>query len=216
MILPKLIETIIRTPSGGVMTDENKLDRDFVASNIHQVRAESIINWLQNPKNGPHDLWYQIYYPDFETNLQASGNCVVKFKIPVPINLPGYKDGIEYFGTDDGFTPFVWTGAGAMKAVYAAHRVTNRRGFITYSWEYNEGGYAEMEVKGNKLFRRGKMKLIAANPLDVPTFRQDKDEYPITEELLPFMIRRLFDLQTRIIVEKKADAVDDGQDRSNL
>lgn len=215
MTAPEIIETIIRTPSGGAMTDENKLDRDFVASNMHLGRAFAINEWLKNPKNGPHDLWYQMYTPTYTSTLQESGNCVTVFKIPVPINLYGYGDGIEYFGTDDGYNNIPSAGIGAMESVYSQIAITSRPGLVTRSWRYNDGGYAEMRVKGNKIMERALMKLIAANPFDIPTFRQDVDEYPITPELIPAMIQYLFQLQTKIIVERKADVVPNSQDPAN-
>ncbi len=216
MIQPEVIETLIRMSSGGIMTDENKLDRDFVAFNLHAVRADAIINWLLNPKNGPHDLWYQMYTPIYQSHLQEADNCVTVFKIPVPINLPGGRDGIAYFGTDDGYNNIASAGIGAMESVYSQHRVTNRMGLVTRSWRYSENGYAEMRVKGNKLFRRPLMKFLAADPTSLETFRPDVDEYPITSELFPFMIRRLFDLPLRVVVDKKADILSDSQDPNNL
>lgn len=215
MILPKLIETIIRTPSGGAMTDENKLDRDFVASNIHQVRAESMVNWYEK-KRSLHDLWFQAYHPPFVPTLQSNGDCVVRFKCPPVINLSGNRDGFEYVGTDDNLNNFARAGIGGMKAVYGAHRVTNRPDLIKWDWSYNEGGYGEMIVQGRKLLNSIKILAIFSDPTALPTFRQDKDEYPISEELLPFMIQRLFQLQTKIIVERKADVIDDSQDPNNL
>lgn len=214
MILDKLIETIIRTPSGGSMTDENKLDRDFVASNIHQVRADAMVEWF-GKKGSIHDLWFQEYTPTFNVPLQTSGDCIVRFKCPPVINLSASRDGFEYVGTVDDLNHFPRNGSGGMKAVYAGHMITGRPGIISWSWSYNSAGFGEIELRGRKILNKVKVLAIFSDPTSLPTFREDKDEYPITEELLPFMIQRLFQLQTKIIVERKADVVSDSQDINN-
>lgn len=214
MTLDKLIETIIRTPSGGSMTDENKLDRDFVASNVHQVRADSMVEWF-GKKGSTHDKWFQEYRPTFSAPMQTTGDCIVKFKCPSVINLSANRDGFEYVGTDDDFNHFPRAGSGGMKAVYANHRLTGRPGLITWSWNYDAAGFGEITLKGRKILNSIKVLAIFSDPTELPTFREDKDEYPITEELIPFMIQRLFQLQTKIIVERRADTISDSQDPNN-
>ncbi len=210
MILTKLVETIIRTPSGGIMTDENKLDRDFIAANIHQASATAKIKWYET-KGSIHDMWFQRYIPPYETPLQTTGDCMAQFRCPQTINLGTCRDGFEYVGTPDGRKAFPWLGPGGMETVYANHPVSNRRGRVTWRWEYNEGGYGVIKLYGRKNLSSILVKGIFANPLDIPTFRQEFDQYPITEELIPLIRQELCNLQTKIIVMQRADTVSDSQ-----
>lgn len=209
MKLPEIVEMCIRTPSGGIMTDENKLNRDFVAANIHQASAVAKVKWYEM-KYSLHDMWFQTIFPVYEPLIQTTDDCMAQFRCPPVINLSTKRDGFEYVGTDDGMNNFPSRGTGAMAAVYAQHPVSNRRGLITWNWEYNESGYGVIKLYGRKNLNRIMVKGIFANPLDVPTFRPEYDEYPITAELIPLIRQELFNM-SKIVIVQKADTVSDSQ-----
>lgn len=209
MKLTDLIEIVIRTPSGGIMTDENKLDRDFTALNIHQASATSKIKWYEQ-KGSVHDLWYQTFVPHYEPLLQTTDDCLAIFQCPPVINLSSCQDGFGYVGTQDGLHAYRRWGQGPMQAMYAGHPVTNRMGVIYYWWEY-ENGMPLLKTKGRKNLQPPLVRGIFANPLDVPTFREEYDQYPITEELIPLIRQELFNLQTKIVVMQRADTISDSQ-----
>lgn len=193
------------------MTDENKMDREFVASLVHQVRAEAIMQWYQ--KNySIHDMWLQRYTPTYDSNIQVVSDCEVKFWHPPVVNLIG-RDGFDYVGDINELDNFR---RATVKSVYSKHKVTNRPGITLWDWQYDEYGFPEISIRGNILQREIMTKSILMNPLDLPTFRQQFDEYPITPELLPYMSQRLFQLHTNIIVTRRGDTIPDSQDATNI
>lgn len=193
------------------MTDENKMDREFVAALTHQVRAEAIMQWYQKYKS-IHDLWLQRYTPSYDTNIQVISDCVIKFKHPPVINLVN-RDGFEYVGDVNELDNFR---RATLKSVYSKHRVSNREGITLWDWQYDEYGFPEIEIRGNISQRYIMTKSILTDPTALPTFRAEWDEYPVTPELLPFMQQRLFQLHTNIIVTRRADTNSDSQDSTNI
>lgn len=196
------------------MTDENKMDYEFVASLIHEVRAESIMNWYQK-FGGIHEMWLQRYEPSYDSNVQVLSDCIVKFWHPPVVNLARTRSGFEYVGDINGETNFPCISSGR-KAIYSKHRVTNRGGRPTFSWEYDQYGFPHIEVQDNVMQRELMTKSILMNPTQLPTYREDFDEYPITPELKPFMQQRLFQLHTNIIVQRRGDTIPDSQDSTNI
>ncbi len=194
------------------MTDENKMDREFIAFLVHQVRAEAIMQWFQK-NNTIHDMWLQRYTPTYDSNIQVLSDCEVKFRHPPVINLSRTRDGFEYVGDINELDNFR---RATMKSVYSKLKVTNRPGVTSWDWQYDEYGFPEISIRGNVIQREIMTKSILMNPLQLPTYREEWDEYPITPELLPFMQQRLFQLHTNIIVTRRGDTIPDSQDASNL
>jgi len=199
MTLLEITEEIIRTDSGGgVITDENKLDSDFIQSLVHEYRGKAIWDSWQRTKR-INSLWTQQFIPEFEEALQESSDFT-KFACPPVISLDDKRDGFLYIGTVDGDFSFRKVTSRADLANKNRHRFTKKRPKALYSDGFLEihGNIEEVRVDG-----------IFANPTDIPTYNAEFDNYPISDDILVLMKALLFQTQTSIIDRKPADVISD-------
>lgn len=221
--LAEIADEVMRQPSGGVITDEVKLDTDLVDAIIDDFRAAEIR--LDYQKNRTvHATWLQTYVPTFDSNIQGSGDCLVQFECPPVIHL-GDRDGFEYVGTYMNsvnkatlvkLINFPYLGSGGMPSVYSQHRITNRSGLTTWTWLNDTGGFQVIKLYGNKALKNIMVQAIAAKPSAWPGYRREYDMYPISEELLTSMKLKLFKEQTAPMYARPADVISNNQDNANL
>ena len=199
MTLLEITEEVIRTDSGGgIITDENKLDSDFIQSLVHEYRAKAIWDsWQRTRRINP--VWTQQFIPEFEPDLQESKDFV-KFTCPSVVSLDDKRDGFLYIGTIEGDFAFRKVISRADLANKNRHRFTKKRPKALYS-----DGF--LEIHGN--IREIKVDAIFSNPTDIPTYNIEFDNYPISDDILVLMKAILFQTQTSVIESKTADVISD-------
>lgn len=221
--LAEITDDIMRTPAGGMITDENKLDADYIDSLVDDGRATELrLDFQKNRTISGASL--QTFIPTFDSNIQGSGDCLVQFECPSVIHL-GERDGFEFLGTYQNSTNkatlqklinFPFLGYGGMPSVYGQHRVTNRSGLITWTWLNDVGGFEVVKLYGNKALKNIMVQALFAAPSKLPGFRRDKDLYPCSREMLATIKYKLFKEQTQIMYARPADVISNNADNANI
>lgn len=210
MTLIEGIEEVIRTPSGGIITDEGKLDEDHIEGLIHSVRATAIKeNWL-NPrtKGRINPLWLQQCNLVFNKDLQED-ECFVKFACPSTISLDKKHDGMFYIGTIDGNCAYTKVNSRAELSDLLNHRITKDKVYALYS-----DGY--LEIWNSPLCEEVRFDGIINIPTEVPTYNKWKDIYPITSDLWVMMKDILFKTETQKVIVVPSDKISDSQESREL
>lgn len=204
-----LTDQIKAEVSGALVTDESKFTDELVQKLIHQSRAELIAS--MKVRNYP-DILYQRYYPTYDSALQIS-DCYVEFVIPDPINMGARGDGIRYLGNRNEFQPFTRMGTGAMKSVYAQHRLTNPKNRKETMWaaSMDETGYMKVQLYNNVEIEEIEVWGMFADPTEVTYFRQDTDPYPISAEMIPVLKEMVFEKMV-FMAQTPADVLSNSQD----
>lgn len=206
MLLKEITSQIIKLASGGVLTDESRYDFSDIDSRIHLARASVIQSYYNKIKRIGSD-WIQTYIADFDRNLQDS-TSYVRFSSPRGIPLDTYMDGYLFVGDKDGLSSYRRANNRAVLVNYYSHR-NSRPKETKPTFIYSEG---YIEVYGNPLIKELRIDGIFANPLEIKTFNEDIDSYPISNDLIDLV--KDFVLKTSLSVEssKPADFVSNSKD----
>lgn len=210
MTLPEGIEEIIRTPSGGIITDESKLDKAYIESLIHSVRAIAIKNFWIDPKTKGriNSQWLQQYICEYSKDLQED-DCFVKFVCPVTISLDKKTDGAFYIGTIDGNCAYTKVNSRAELSDLMKHRITKDRVYALYS-----DGY--IEIWNNPICEEVRFDGIIRIPTEVPTYNKWIDPYPISGDLWAIMKTMLFQEETKQTIIIPSDKIPDSAETREL
>jgi hypothetical protein len=206
MILRDLISQVIRLVSGGTFTDDTRYDPLDIEAKIHYARANVIQQFFTKNKRISGE-WLQTYNAVYDANLQGNIDFV-KFAVPSGIPLDIYRDGFIYVGDKNGNIAYRRVNNRAELANYNLHRITrissDRPKFI-----YSEG---YIEVYGNSMIKELRIDGVFANPTELPTYNQDIDNYPLSEDLISQV--KDFLLKTALSVEqqKQPDLIPDSKE----
>ena len=198
--LKEITEMISRLPSGGVISDRNRYDQGYLNMTLGVFRARLLkIIYLKNNRINP--VCYQKHWPQYEADLQDD-KCCVKFRHPEVISLDNGSDGFRYAGSLSFANNYAriksrgWLSTINDNAVMAANN--NRRPTILY-----DGGLQILEVRGMPLLKELLTESLLADPLSIPTYNQDLDQYPINVDLLPDLMNMIFSEETAIDASKQ-------------
>lgn len=181
--LESLTEEIIAQVQGGVYTDETKFESFFIESIIHQTRSD-----LLKLQPVVSQLWVNEYNPPYSVDLQEGDFCSIKIEVPTPIIFSAHGEGLIYVGGIDGKTPFKRIGYLGDDSLAFQHPLTTpSEEDISYSISAKDTDFNFVKVYGNVSLENILVKVVAYNPTLIPTFRRDKDLYPITGDLITQM-----------------------------
>lgn len=209
MLLTKIVELFQRLPSGGILTDENKLDPDFIEDAVHRARASAIFIYWQRTKR-INALWTQQFIAQFDEDIQEN-NCLVKFEVPPVVSLDNKMDGFLYIGTVDKDCAFRKVESRAQLANANLHRITKVSNRINKAL-YSDGF---MEIHGNTMLKELKVDGIFINPTDIPTFNKEFDEYPVSLDLVNQMETIIANIETPQIEKEPIDVISDSADTTS-
>lgn len=204
MILPKIVEKVQRLPDGGIITDENRWDVDFIESIIHTFRAAVIRDYYQKNNKRINPACYQKFFGVYDANIQEDG--MIKFRHPPVISIDGGSDGFRYIGSSEGSEDFRRITSRARLSNYNNHKVMSIKSGRNTTVLY-DGDYQMVEIYGNPIIREFLSESILANPLDNPTYNKEFDNYPLGEDQIPMLEDLIFRAQTSIEVSKTPDTV---------
>lgn len=207
--LPNIIEEIIATPSGGIITDEVKLDNPYIESLVHEYRAKALVDmWANRRVKRINPLWLQQCVLEYSKDLQED-ECFVKFVCPATIRLDNKTDGMLYVGTIEGNCPYDKVSTRAELSDILNHRITKNNVVSLYS----DG---LIEIWNNPLCESVRIDGIFNVPTEVPTYNKWKDPYPISPDLLVTMKNMLFQIETSKTIVVHSDKISDSTDTREL
>lgn len=209
MTLDQIVQRVISLPQGAVLTDETRFGFPYVITLINTARAQ-VIQGIYFKNKRIHPACYQTYYADYDADLQEDDPCVVKFKCPASINLDSNSDGFRYVGQVDGKKGFRRVTTRAFLSTYNQHPLMQVQGgnFTAAMWSAPDSIW---EVYNSDL-KYLRIEGIFANPLDIPTYNKDVDDYPVSVEMLPQIEDFIFKTVTAIEAGTQPDYVSNGVD----
>ncbi len=148
----------------------------------------------------------QRFEVTIDPSIQDSDVEYLIANIPNPVSLSERMNGFIYFGSKDRTNRF-------FQAQSRDEIATLKdRGFINngvHTVFMVSGG--QVEIFGNKSLKNAYVEMIAADPILVPNFNIETDQYPVNDELLLTMID-LFKRTNSISVQQPQDNVADAAD----
>ena len=213
MTIDEITERVIRLPSGGIITDETRFDKPFVKSLINTVRGE-VARKRFKETNAIHPTYYQRFFLEVDPEIQDNA-CFVRFSCPAPISLSGGGDGFRYIGTDPSISgeSIAWSRIKTRGGLgnFNAHKVMKAAMLKTTSalWDASTNTF---EVYGNKLIENGLVEAVFGDPLSIPLFNEEFDDYPMPADDISYMEQIIFKTNTAIIVNANPDYQPDSGD----
>lgn len=190
-----IIERLQRLPFGGVISDENRLDIPYIRIVLNTFRNQIIRDFYkQNKRINPQ--CYQKYWPEFSADLQDVPK-VVKFTCPEVISMDSNSDGFRYIGTIDCSIEFRRIRTRSMLSTINKHQLMSTNNG-TYTGVLYDGSANVLEVYGNPEIEELLIEGLFSNPHDIPTFNPEKDQYPLNDDLIPFLEEMIFKAQTSV------------------
>lgn len=203
MTLKELTSQVIRMVSGGILTDESKYDFLDIEADIHYARANVIKDFYSKNKRVSGE-WIQTFNAVFDVTSQESNNFV-RFVVPRAIPLDVFRDGFLYVGDTNGNVAYRRVNSRAELANFNLHRITKINN-NTPKFIYSEG---VIELYGNTMIKELRIDGIFANPSEIPTYNQDIDNYPLSEDLISPLKDFLLKTSLSIEAQKKPDTISD-------
>lgn len=188
MIYQEIIERLSRLPSGGVINDQNRYDFGYLGQLLITARAKYIqtqyVGDRTTAKNRRiNPVCYQKHWLTFEKDLQDS-DCYVLFRCPEVVSIDGNSDGMRYVGTIDGSCTYRRVVSRAQLSTYNKHPMmnTNSDRFISALYD---GGASMLELHGNPMLKQCMVECVFQNPLDIPTYNIEQDNFPVSNDAIP-------------------------------
>jgi len=210
MILRNIVDTLIRSVSGGENSIDNKYSPTYVEALVPQLRNEAIILDYYGSRNraASRRLDYACYQTiDVNVNTPVEGRDYVTFTVPKTIGVGRLIDGSVYVGKQNDSVTFSRLLNRSDVAMMKARGLLNGDN-IAYI-----RNPTEIEVYGNNALGELQERGIYVNPLDVPNFNVETDDYPISENIL-LLMTDLFKAQMNVNIGMKSDITLDGKSES--
>lgn len=209
MLLEQVTEEIIRADNGGIITDENRADQDYMEALVGQGRAMAILQqFTKTHRLSPN--WTLRHICEYDQDFQETVDFVkfVKFAVPPVVTLDGKSDGFSYVGTQNGMKQYRKVTTRATYVNNNLHRFTKQGEGEKYF--YTDGA---IEVYGNEFLTEGPLcDAVWANPADANQYNKLYDNYPISLDLLPIMKDVIFKTDLIRVYARKLDTKSDSAD----
>jgi hypothetical protein len=212
MILREVVDTLIRSVSGGTNTIDNKYEPRYVEALLPQLREQALKVVYYGDKNTGATRRIDYAYAQnitiqVDTGLDPDLDYVT-FTCPKPIAIGRMVDGLLYVGKKNSATSFSKM-LNREDIANAKMRGMFNGSVIAYIWE--EG---KLEVYGNKMLKELNVRAAFSDPTQVPNFNIQTSAYPVTDSLLMIMTD-LFKANQNINIQKPADPIMDGADTTS-
>lgn len=208
MILKAIVDEIKADIQAGVTIDDSRLDDAYIAAKVHAARAIVIENYLRTRINFVSEACTQtLDFRFLEKDLDAE---VVSFDCPSVITADISSDGFVYVGRIDGMKPFKRNRLGYF--TLGQHSYYKNSNNIFWDFSVNAQGYEKLNFYKNKRLEGARVKAMFNNPLDVPGFRVDVDNYPVDQNVKSGIVEMVtLDMFKKLRGEP--DRVSDGNDK---
>lgn len=208
----EVIERSQRLPFGGIISDENRLDSDYMLNLIDTARGQLGRDIFKTNKR-LNPQWYQQYFPVFDPAIQDD-LIVVRFACPEVISLGPNDDGFRYIGTIDCATSFSRIKNRSELSMISHHKIMRAVANVNTAVLYN-GSNQQLEVYYNSELEELLVEALFANPRQVPTYNSFFDNYPIPDDLLPMLDQYILKAATQMESMTKPDYRNQGEQQTN-
>jgi hypothetical protein len=189
MILQDRVDLIIKSLSGLVSTDDSKIANLAIQAEFPKWRQQALFYVWNGTRATPafpsgiagnKFLNAKNYYPatlTYDADIQITGAEFILFSIEPPMNLAPDANGCMFCGdrkTGQTFTP--------LKTPNSYNVVQGSGSFQPNMVYYNITGNL-MKVWGNTQLRTVDLDYLPVDPLNISTFDQEIDDYPISEDV---------------------------------
>jgi len=197
--------------SGGIITDENRLDDKYLIAVLNSYRAYMIPeSWKKERKVYPGI--YQTLWIDYDPNAQDE-QCVRIFPCPSVLQIAPHLFGINYVGSvkrDQSFRLTLTRGAQANKQKHRIMKRSSRKIDILY-----DPGQGILETDDLDL-KHIRIDAAWRNPLDIPTYNIETDQYPLPDDVIEIILDLLNKGTLRTIIQVPANKVGNSQDDATI
>lgn len=210
MTIDELREMVKVGLSAGVESTDSVYEDAFIESVIHNKRAVVIGALLsENKTNRISDAWVQNIDCSCNLNPYLCSDKVI-FPCPPVIHINSEVDGFVYVGKPDGLKPFTRLRTSYMN-LSMLDSMSSRKRMFWYS-EVNSLGQHGVVIKGNQFLEKMLIRILASNPLEVPGFRRDVDNYPVDPKLADIIVEQVVESLLKKSRGRAADLVPDFTD----
>lgn len=212
-----LSEDLIRSQSGGVFTNENKADVDYIMFILDQFRALAIESFYNDPRKRLTELHnsllqrYTVSKVDAEQISEPTDNCikVIRFKMPQVLMVNNVVNGIGYIGSPNGRNGFrVLRNRGELTGVYEHNFLSPEKGNRIYAL-IDVDDY--VEIHGNDGQDNLLINACFSSPTLVPNFDIENDRYPINNAIVGKMKDYINKITLNQIYQTPEDRIQDFQ-----
>lgn len=204
MTTAEIIDIFRALPSGGLVTYDSRLRDGELLSLVNTCKnAAQRIVYSQTKFAAPQ--WFVPFYPEHE-EMWGTG-CYQKFRMVDYVILDGIVGGLGYIGASKSNNTFIPITSRVQFTDYMKHPILKPRKNENYV--LIENGFLEIYGQPVTNFTMG---IIPSNPLDIPTFNYNSDNYPIDIGLLEVMKKIAMNPDINIISKTPFDKVQDGMD----
>ena len=201
MTLPKITDSIIQQVQS-TYTVASKFNTAYlydICNNVKNVVQSNLFK-----KYGKiNSAWTQQYVAEYNKDEQEDGAKFIRFTLPTPaVTVGDDNSGIMYAGDADGCQNYGLVQSRGELNNFLRHRVTKKLPIILYSDYY-------LEVYNMPLLKTLLVDFIPTDPLLLPTYNVDYDEYPLCAEGVS-MMKAL--VAQSITNDQAAKPTDDKQD----
>jgi len=198
MTLNSIAERISLLPDGGVLNSANRFDRGYIWSIIHTAAAQAKqIDFIKNNRR-IHSSWLYPYYPEFVQAAQVR-ECFNRFNLPQIIEFDSRMTGVGYVGAI--------TGNNAYRVIENRARFTSMQNdrIMKVRKDKNyvliENGYIELYGMAENMMVMG----CWFDVTKIPSYNVEKDDYPISANLIPEVEKLIEQANLNIIMRNKPD-----------
>jgi hypothetical protein len=186
MTIDQIRELVRIGISAGVESTDSVLDDAAIEAMINDKRATIISTFLSQSKaNRLSESWVQHVYFGCGLNPYQCKDTVV-FECPRVIHINNELDGFVYVGNANGIEPFTRLKTSFMN-LSMLDSMSSKTRLLWYPDTDSVGNHGVV-IRGNKFLEKLKISIIASNPLEVPGFRRDVDDYPVDAHVRDLLV----------------------------
>ena len=193
MKLDEIISDLKGSVEGAVNSVDSRFENRYMAYLVPQFCSSvisDVYNGTRSPEGTrltrPNKLLPGILTMNVELtkdrSIQESTWDYVLFEIAAPIELDLYANGFTFLGTENSTNSF--TQVRSHEHLVILKNKGYRDGktmYYLFDWPN------QLKVYGNTALKKCFARYIPANPVDVPNFDPDNDQYPFPESWMPML-----------------------------
>lgn len=200
--------------SGGVATDENRLDDHYVDSVIHDARSNVLrTDFVRFRRWSPAAI--QTFFPEYSEDLQESA-CYTTFLLPTNfIQANSMQDGLVYCGSS----------SNKIATTRNFRRIKSRAELADFnkSQTMNPSRYTGVLIEGLRVTIISKNRIrepmiagVFDTPTALPTYNITLDAYPISDDLAQVMYTYILQTTMGVVFSKAPDDISSSSEKPQL
>jgi hypothetical protein len=206
--LPELAENIERMVAGGISTDETRFDTPYLYSKINEGYAVVTRNdYVKNRRFNSVSILK--LYPEFEQDYQTNV-CITRFQLPTGfISISPIQDGLVYVGSSSKNETFRRIKSRTELAGMLKNPVMSPASG-RYIAALVDGLIIELYSKNH--IKNPLVEGVWNDPTLLPDYNILKDQYPLSQDMIPLVERYVFEQSLQIEAATNPDTVSNTRD----